>query len=422
MWWAELVGVLRRPDFLKLWSGLTISLVGMQVSGLALPLTAVLVLGASGTEMGILGAARWLPYLVFGLLAGAWLDRVRRRPVLIVTHVGRAVLLASIPAGAVFGWLRIEQLYVITLVLGSLMIFSDAAYQALLPTLVTREDLVDGNSKLELSRSAAQTVGPGLGGWLVQLVGAPMAVAVDAVSFAFDALLVASIRQAEPPPTGGTAGGSIRREIAEGLRWVFGSPLLRPIQAASMSFIGANAVWSTVYVLYVTRDLHLPPAVLGLIFAAGGPGALAGALTAGALTRRFGLGLVIVATHALAGASSFLIPLALLLGPLAVPVLMLAAFAGGCSITLGSIGELSLRQGMTPHRLQGRMNATMRSLNWSMAAVGSLIGGFLGDAIGFVPTLLIGASGSLASTGWLLFSPIPGVREAPQAEPELTQA
>ena len=269
--------------------------------------------------MGILGAARWLPYLAFGLLAGAWLDRVRRRPVLIVTHVGRALLLASVPAGAVFGWLRIEQLYVITLALGSLMIFSDAAYQALLPTLVTREDLVDGNSKLELSRSAAQIVGPGLGGWLVQVVGAPMAVAVDAVSFAFDAVLVASIRQVEPPPAGATPGSSLRREIGEGLRWVFGSPVLRPIQAASMSFIGANAVWSTVYVLYATRDLHVPPAVLGLIFAAGGPGALAGALTAGALTRRFGLGVVIVGTHALAGASFFLNPLAVLLGPLAVP-------------------------------------------------------------------------------------------------------
>ncbi|MDQ6669466.1 MAG: MFS transporter [Chloroflexota bacterium] len=419
MWWTGLVGVLRQPDFLKLWSGLTVSLVGTQVSGLALPLTAVLFLGASGTEMGILGAARWLPYLVFGLLAGAWLDRVRRRPVLIATHVGRALLLASIPAGAVFGWLRIEQLYVVTLVLGSLMIFSDAAYQALLPTLVTREDLVDGNSKLELSRSTAQIVGPGLGGWLVQLVGAPLAVAVDAVAFAFDAMLVTSIRQAEPPPVGAKDGHNLRREIAEGLRWVFGSPVLRPIQAASMSFIGANAVWGTVYVLYATRDLHLAPAVLGLIFAAGGPGALAGALAAGAFTRRFGLGFVIVGTHALAAANFFLIPLAVVLAWLAIPLLMAAAFVGGCAITLGSIAELSLRQGMTPHRLQGRMNATMRSLNWSMAALGSLIGGFLGDAIGFVPTLLIGAGTSLASTAWLVFSPIPRLREAPEVESDV---
>jgi MFS family permease len=410
------LGVLRQPDFLKLWSGLTISLVGMQVSGLALPLTAVLFLGASGTEMGILGAARWLPYLVFGLLAGAWLDRVRRRPVLVASHLGRAVLLALIPAGAVFGWLRIEQLYVVTLALGSLMIFSDAAYQALLPTLVSRDDLVDGNSKLELSRSAAQIVGPGLGGWLVQLVSAPIAVAVDAASFAFDAFLVATIRQPEPPPIHATEGRSLRREIAEGLHWVFGSPVLRPMQAASMSFIGANAIWSTVYVLYATRNLHLEPAVLGLIFAAGGPGALAGALTAGAFTRRFGLGPVMVGTHALAGAGVFLIPLAVVLPPLAVGLLMAAAFVGGSSITLGSIAELSLRQGMTPSRLQGRMNATMRSLNWSMAAVGSLIGGLLGDAIGFVPTLLIGASGSLASTAWLVLSPIPSLRDAPPVE------
>jgi len=410
-----LLGVLRQPDFLRLWSGLTISLLGMQVSGLALPLTAVVVLGASGTEMGILGAARWLPYLVFGLLAGAWLDRVRRRPVLIASHLGRAVMLAVIPAGALLGWLRIEQLYVITLALGSLMIFSDAAYQALLPTLVARDDLVDGNSKLELSRSAAQIVGPGVGGWLVQLVGAPLAVAVDAVTFAVDALLVATIRQPEPSPSSASTERNLRREIVEGLHWVFGSSVLRPIQLASMSFIGANAIWSTVYVLYATRELHVAPAVLGLIFAAGGPGALAGALSAGAATRRFGLGPVIVATHGVAGAGFFLIPLSAAAGPLAVPLLMVAAFVGGCSITLGSIAELSLRQGMTPGRLQGRMNATMRSLNWSMAAAGSLIGGLLGDAIGFVPTLLIGASGSLASTAWLVISPIPRLREAPES-------
>jgi predicted MFS family arabinose efflux permease len=248
-----------------------------------------------------------------------------------------------------------------------------------------------------------------------------MAIAVDAVSFALDALLLASIRQPEPPPVGAKNGRSLRREIAEGLRWVFGSQVLRPVQAASMSFIGANGVWSTVYVLYATRELHLAPAVLGLIFAAGGPGALAGALAAGAFTRRFGLGSVIVATHALAGASVFLIPLAVVSGQLTVPMLMVAAFVFGCAITLGSIAELSLRQGMTPSRLQGRMNATMRSLNWSMAAVGSLIGGFLGDAIGFVPTLLVGAAGSLASTAWLVFSPIPRLREAPRVESEVDQ-
>jgi predicted MFS family arabinose efflux permease len=206
------------------------------------------------------------------------------------------------------------------------------------------------------------------------------------------------------------------------LRWVFGSAVLRPVQATSMSFIGANAVWSTVYVLYATRELHLSPAVLGVILASGGPGALAGALAAGAFTRRFGLGSVIVGTQALAGASVFLIPLAVVSGPLTVPVLMAAAFAFGCTVTLGSIAELSLRQGMTPSRLQGRMNATMRSLNWSMAAVGSLIGGFLGDAIGFVPTLLVGAAGSFVSTAWLIFSPIPRLREAPQAESEVDRA
>jgi predicted MFS family arabinose efflux permease len=305
---------------------------------------------------------------------------------------------------------------VVTLALGSLMIFSDAAYQAIVPSLVERQELVDANSKVELSRSLAGIVGPGIGGWLVQAITAPFAIAVDALSFAFDALVLASIKRPEDQPNKDIERRSLPREIQEGLQWVFGSPLLRPIQAASMTFIGANAIWSTIYVLYATRELHLEPATLGLIFAAGGPGALVGSLIAEACTRRFGLGAVIVSTHAMAGASVFSIPLAASVGPLAVPLLMLGTFVLGLMITLGSIGELSLRQGMTPARLQGRMNATMRSLNWSMAAFGSLIGGTLGDSIGLVPTLLVGACGSFGSTAWLLFSPVGRARQAPSVD------
>src|SRR6185369_14619093 len=192
-------GLLREPDFLKLWSGLTISLVGAQVSGLALPLVAV-GLGATAAQMGVIGALRWLPYLLLGLVAGAWLDRLRRRPVLIATHLGRAALLGSVPAAALVARPTIEQLYAVAFLVGALMVFSDGAYQALLPTLVRPAQLVDGNSKFALSQSLARLVGPGLGGALVELATAPLAVALDAAAFVVDALLVAAIRAPEPPP------------------------------------------------------------------------------------------------------------------------------------------------------------------------------------------------------------------------------
>src|SRR6266498_3750077 len=350
----EVLGLLRHPDFLKLWLGLTGSLFGMQVSGLALPLTAVLLLGASATEMGVLGAARWLPYLLVGLFAGVWVDRV---------------------------------------------------------------ELVEGNSKLELSRSLATIVGPGAGGWLVQVLSAPIAVAVDSLTFLVDAILVGLIRTPEPRPTGSRASPDVWREIGEGLRWVFGNPYLRPIQATSMSFICANSVWSTVYILFLTRDLKIDPTLLGLIFAAGGPGAVLGSALAGATARRWGLGPQIVISQILAGAAFMLIPVAASLPSAAVPLLMVGSFVSGFMITLGSIGELSLRQGSTPQHLQGRMNATMRSLNWSTVTVGALIGGVLGDSIGLAPTLLVGTLASLLSALWVIFSPVRHVRDVHDLAP-----
>ncbi|HEY3109847.1 MAG TPA: MFS transporter, partial [Chloroflexota bacterium] len=344
--------LLREPDFRKLWAGLTVSLVGAQVSGLALPLAAV-GLGATAGQMGVIGALRWLPYLLLGLIAGVWLDRLRRRPVLIVTHLGRAALLASVPAAALLDRLSVEQLYALAFLLGALMVFSDGAYQALLPTLVRPAQLVDGNSKFALSQSLARLVGPGLGGALVELVSAPLAVALDAAAFVLDAVLVAAIRSPEPPPHP-RAERRLGREIVEGLRWVFGSRLLRPIQLSSMSFICANAVWSTVYVLYATRQLGVDAVTLGLIFAAGGPGAVLGSLAAGRLIERYGLGRPLVVANGLSGVATLLLPLsAIVRSGLAVPLLTLASFLFGLLVTIGSVAELSLRQGVTPSDLQG---------------------------------------------------------------------
>ena len=237
-----------------------------------MPLTAILVLGASAGQLGVVSAARWFPYLVFGLLAGVVLDHVPRRPVLIVSHVARALLLLSIPVAFGLDALHVEQLVVVSFGVGALMIFSDAAYQSVVPSLVGPLELVDANAKLEGSRSMAQIVGPSIGGALVQVLGPPIAIATNSVAFLVDALLLASIRLVERVPSRPHRLVKVWSEIGEGLHWVFGHPLLRPIQLASMSFIGANSIWVTVYLLFLTRQLGLEPWQVSLLLA---PGVLA---------------------------------------------------------------------------------------------------------------------------------------------------
>jgi len=303
------------------------------------------------------------------------------------------------------------------------MIFSDAAYQSVVPLLVEPAELVEANASIEASRSVAQVVGPGLGGLLVQLLGAPLAVLGDALAFGLDVLLVWRVRllepaAADPAMAGSTSLGTIWPSVREGLVWVFGQPLLRPMQLASMTFIGANAVWSTVYLLFLTRQLGLAPWQVGLLLGAGGPGALLGALVSQRVVAVAGLGRPIVASHLLAAVAIVAVPLGAVVPAAGAPALLAAAaFVAGLGITLSSICELSLRQQVTPRALHGRMNATMRSLNWSMAAVGALVGGALGEQLGIVPTLIVGTLGALLSSGWLIWSPLarPGVPECGSA-------
>ena len=403
----RLAGLRRDREFLKLWAALTLSLAGVQVSTVALPLTAAVWLGATPSEMGTLAALRWAPYLLFGLPAGVWLDRGRRRPVLVWTHAGRAVLLGLVPAAALLGTLRIELLYLIAFGVGTLMLFSDVAYQSVLPSLVTRERLVEANARVEQSRSLAQIAGPSAGGGLVQLLTAPVAVAFDALAFAAGAVLVALIRSPEPPPP--TGRRDVKAEVLEGLGWVFGHPLLRSIQATSMTFIGANSLWSAVYVLYLTRERRLEAVTIGLLTAAAGPAALAGASLTPRIVARVGVGPAIVGSYLLGGGATLLLPASAAVPWAARPMLFAAHLAFGFALAIGS-PELALRQSVTPARLLGRTNATMRSLNWSTVTVGSLAGGALGEAIGLVPAMLVGAVLSAGSWVPLFLSPVARVR------------
>jgi predicted MFS family arabinose efflux permease len=405
-------GLWRHGEFVRLWVGTFVSLFGSQVSLLALPLTAVLTLGAGPREMGFLSATRWLPYLLFGLVAGVWVDRVRRRPLMIWMDLARAILVASIPAAALLGVLRIEQLFAVAFGMGVLSLFFDAGYQAYLPSIVRREALVEGNSTLELGRSVAQIGGPSLAGGLVQLMTAPLALLIDAASYLVSAAALTTIRVSEPAAERAERR-SMWHEVREGLAWVFGNPLLRPIVLNNVSRMLAASATSAIYVLYAVRELELPPVVLGLVFAAGGPGGLLASITAPALIGRFGPGPLLVVTFAAEGFFALLVPAAAWVPAVAPVVLGAHQLVVWYLVTAGSVAEISLRQAITPSRLQGRMNTTMRSLNWGMVALGALAGGVLGERIGLRATQVVAAVWMIAASGWTLFSPLRDVREMP---------
>jgi len=413
----RLSGLLRHPDFLKLWGGQSISLFGSQVTRLALPFTAILTLHATAGQMGILGAVQLAPFLLLGLFAGVWVDRLRRRPILIAADIGRALLLSVIPLMALTHTLRIEYLYLVGFGLGTLELFFDVSYMSFLPSLIKREQLVDGNSMLQMSDSVAQVSGPGLGGALVQLLTAPLVIAVDALSFLASAISIIAIdarEDAVPVDTHRDAW----REMREGLRLVIGNPLLRAIGGCTATLnLSANLLF-TVYMLYCTTSLGLSPAVIGAIFAVGGLSTIAGTLLAGRAATRFGVGRVLVASPFLIGIASILIPLA------GGPRLMAVLFLVGAQILFGigrpifDINQLSLRQAITPQRLQGRVNASMLFIVWGVIPIGSLLGGLLGSTIGLRQTLAVGAVGMSLAFIWVLFSPIWRLRRTPSTLPQ----
>ena len=407
-------GLWQHPDFVRLWAAHTISRFGSEISQLAIPLTAALVLNASAFQMGLLAAFEYAPFLLLSLFAGVWVDRLPRKPILVLADVGRALLLGSIPLAAAAGLLRIEQLYLVGLLTGVLTLFFDVADQSYLPALVSREHLVEGNSKLEMSRSIAQIAGPGVAGGLVQLVSAPLAILVDALSFVASGVSLLLIGAREPRPIHAAQhAGSIWAELREGLAIVLGNPLLRSIAGCTATSNLVHNALLAVYVLYVTRELGIGPALLGIILALGGPGALVGALFAGRIADRIGLGATIIGSAFLFAVSALLVPFALGSTVVVVGALALSSVLGGFSNPVYNINQLSLRQAITPDRLLGRMNASVRFIVWGTIPIGALVGGALGDAIGLWPTLLVAALGSLLAPLWIVFSPVRHLRRQP---------
>ncbi|CAA9581065.1 MAG: hypothetical protein AVDCRST_MAG88-3336 [uncultured Thermomicrobiales bacterium] len=419
-------GLWRHPDFLKLWTGQTISLFGSRVTGIALPFAAILLLGASPAQIALLGAARLAAGLIAGPFAGVWVDRLPRRPLLIAADLGRALLLGSIPLAAALGLLRIEQLSLVTLLTGMLGAVFDVAYRSYLPSLVRRDELVEGNSKLEASGAVAEVAGFGLGGFLVQALTAPLAILIDALSFLVSAVSLLLIRTKESPPRAAPeaaddgaviepgTGPGIWSEIGEGLRLVLRDPVLRAVVGAAGTLELFRNMIGVVFLLYLTNQLGLPPAVQGAIFAVGGISSLGGALVAERVTRRFGLGRALVGGLLVSGIATLFLPLGG--GPLALAVVLLVAqqILGDGAATAYAINQTSLLQASTPDRLLGRANASVRFVEVAATLLSLALGAFLGERFGLRPTLWVAALGVLLAPLWLLRSPVSGLQRLPE--------
>lgn len=398
-----------------MWSAQTVSQFGSQVTNLALPLAAILVLDATTFEVAALGVVEFLPFVLFTLPAGVWVDRLRRRSILIVADWGRAAALASIPLAYVSGALTLSQLYVVGFMSGVLTVFFDVAYQSYLPSLVERGELGEGNSKLEISRSAAQVAGPGAAGLLVGALSAPYAIAADAASFVGSALFMIAIKRVEElPPALVGSRRRMRAEIAEGLRYVLRHPLMRPM----MLFVATSNFFTTlvfsILLVFAVRVLHLSAATIGLVFSLGSLGSLTAALTATRIAGRFGIGRTLIGIAAVSGLAFVFIPLAS--GSFAFAFLVIALLVFGFCALVANIIGISLLQAITPDRLLGRMNASRRFVVWGVIPLAGLTGGALGSHLGLRETMWIGAAGASLAFLPLLFSPIRLVKETADAE------
>jgi MFS family permease len=404
-------GLWHHLDFRRLWIGETVSQFGSAISQLALPLVAILVLHASTFEVGLIATFEMLAFLVVGLPAGAWVDRMRFRRVLILNDVVRFAALGSIPLFRLFGILTIGQLYVVALVVSVSTVFFDVAYQSYLPELVDRDALVEGNAKLQASESVSQVAAPAVGGVLIQALTAPYAVLLDAISFLWSASWVTAIKARVPKPER-KPDRHLGREIAEGLKFVTGNRMLRSIAMCTGSGNFFNSMAGAVIFVLLARDLHLSAGVIGLLTSLSAIGGLVGSLIAARFARWVGQGPAI-----------WIAGLAFAPGAFVAPFLhrnwTLALFAAGSLLTWVSnvvynITQVSFRQALCPPALLGRMNASMRFLVWGTMPFGAFLGGILGSSIGVRDTLLIGAIGGCFAFVPVFLSPLRTMRELPK--------
>lgn len=396
----------RDRDFRRLWAGQTASQFGAQAGQVTLPLLAVVALNADSTQLGALRAVQQIPILLFSLFVGVWVDRWRSRNVMVLADLGRAAALAAIPVAFLFGVLGIPVLLTLAFLVGVLTVFFDVAYQAALVRLVKRDQLVRANSALEGSRSAAQIGGPALGGVLVSLLTAPVAVVAGAFFFSVSCLSIRRIRHREPLSRTVERPARMGRQIAEGLRLVVGDPSLRAVGLASALFHFFFAALMTVYLLFLPRTLHLSGTAVGLVLAAMGPGALVGSVLAARLPGRFGHGVVLVSSALLADGVMLCVPAMRGSTALTVAALMTVNFLFGAFSQLVDVTVTAVRQSVTPQAVQGRVVATINFVGMGLTPLGSLLGGFLAGRWDPRTGLLLTAVGMVLSPLFMAFSPL----------------
>jgi MFS family permease len=400
----------RRRDFNRLWLGQSISAFGTQVTMLALPLTAVLYLHATATQIGLLGAARELPVLGLMLFFGVVVDRMRRRPLMIGADLGRAVAIGAVPILAWLGFLSMSVLYLVALVVGCLAVVFSLAYQAYLPTLVAPDRLLSGNSRLQTTQSLSDVAGPGLAGLLVQLVKAPFALVADALSFLASAWSVAVIRTPEPAVEREPAaddGGLVRRvfaDILDGLRFTVTHSLLRSIAGAAAVFNVFASIMLTIFVIYAARISHMSAEEIGVVFAGFGVGGLVAATLLDSALIRVGPGRLLLGGYVIGAAA--IVSLPFVGGSAATRTIVFAAvfFIAGCAIVAANIVEMTIRQAATPNPVQGRVAAGFGFLIGALTPIAAIVAGILGDHIGLRTTLFVASAGVPLSLPWIVFS------------------
>jgi MFS family permease len=400
------------PQFRRFWLGQSISLLGDQVSLIALPLVAVLTLDASAAQMGYLVAAELAPNLLFSLHAGAWADRQeRKRHVMIATDVGRALLIGSVPVAYAFDALTFPHMLVVAFLMGTLSVLFHVSYNPVFVKLIPRERFVEGGSIMHGSRALSYVAGPSIGGALVQAISAPATLVVDACSYIVSALFLRSVKVEEPEPEPAGKG-----HVVAGVRWVFGNPIVRAALGATATINFFNFVFFALFILYATRSLDVAPGTLGLVLGAGAAGGVLGAVVTNRVARRIGIGPAFAVGCVVFPAPLLLVPLAE--GPrwVILGCLFLAEFGSGLGVMMLDITAGAIFAAVIPDRLRSRISGAYMVVNYGVRPLGALTGGALGSWIGLRPTLWIATAGALAGFLWLLPSPILGLRELPEPE------
>ena len=413
-------GLWRNAGFVQLWGAATVSTFGSLVTRTALPFTAILLLDASPSAIGVLRVAELLPGFLLGLVAGAWVDRLRRKPILIATDLGRALLIVTVPVAAFLGWLGLGQLYVIAALVSALSVFFDVAYLSFLPSLVKNEELVEANSKLSAAMSVAEASAFSSAGWLIQLLTAPVAMLIDALTFIASAGLVARIQEPEFQIDSSTVGSrpTIASDVVEGLRAVWREPILRGMVVAGLGQNLAFGLVGTVFLLYVNQEVGFDPGILGMIFAVGGVSSLLGAMIAGRLTH-FGTGAVMVGSLLLAAIGEAFVPLATAANAIGVLFLVGQQIVADSALTIYDINQVSLRQAITPAHILGRVNASVRVSEFGAILLGTVAAGYIGETVGLRETLWLAVALSLLAAVALALSPVLAVRRIPETAVEI---